>query len=129
MRTGVDRQTGAVLTGWAHCAQSILNIVSPAIGSRVLARAFGSRVPGLLDRPQSDPAIAAHFSAIADALRRWEPGFRLQRIGVDRLGPDGVAGFALAGDYYPNGHLGDYSLVVPMQTVFAPYAPQLGQAA
>ncbi|MGD0642173.1 MAG: GPW/gp25 family protein [Roseiarcus sp.] len=120
MRTGVDRNTGAVLTGWDHCLQSILDIVSTAIGSRVIARAYGSNAPDLIDRPQTPPAIVAHFSAIAEALRLWEPGFRLKQISATRLGPDGVAGFALAGDYYPNGHLGDYSIVEPMQTLAVP---------
>jgi len=117
MRTGVDRNTGKVLTGWDHCAQSILDIVSTAIGSRTLARPYGSNVPNLVDRPQTPPSIAAHWSAIAEALRQWEPSFRLRQIAATQLGPDGVAGFALAGDYYPNGYLGDYSVVVPMQTV------------
>jgi len=27
------------------------------------------------------------------------------------------AGLALTGDFYPNGHLGDYSVVIPAQTV------------
>jgi hypothetical protein len=117
MRTGIDRNTGAVLTGWGHCVQSILDIVSTAIGSRVIARPYGSDGPDMIDRPQSPPSIVAHWSAIAEALRKWEPGFRLKQVAATRLGPDGVAGFALAGDYYPNGHLGDYSVVVPMQTV------------
>lgn len=120
MRTGVDRNTGKVLTGWDHCAQSILDIVSTAIGSRTLARPYGSNDPNLVDRPQNPQSIAAHWSAIAEALRLWEPGFRLKQLSATRLGPDGVAGLALTGDYYPNGHLGDWSLVVPMQTVAVP---------
>jgi hypothetical protein len=120
MRTGVDRNTGAVLTGWDHCVQSILDIVSTAIGARVIARPYGSNAPNLTDRPQSPPSIVAHWSAIAEALRLWEAGFRLKQVSVTQLGPDGVAGFALGGDYYPDGHLGDYSVVVPMQTVVVP---------
>jgi len=120
VRTGIDRNTGVVLTGWDHCVQSILDIVSTAIGSRVIARPYGSDGPGLVDRPQNPAAIVAHFSAIAEALRNWEPGFRLRQVAATRLGPDGVAGFALAGDYYPNGYLGDWSLVIPMQTVNIP---------
>ncbi len=120
MRTGIDRSTGAVLTGWDHVSQSILDIVTTAVGSRVLRRDYGSDGPGLIDAPQTPRAIMAHFSAIAEALRAWEPYFRLRKVSATRLGPDGVAGFAMEGDYYPNGYLGDWSLVIPMQTVLAP---------
>lgn len=120
MRTGIDRATGKVLTGWAHTCQSILDIVTTAIGSCVLRRDYGSDGPALVDAPQNKRAIVAHFSAIAEALRKWEPNFRLKKVSAEQLGPDGVAGFAMLGDYYPNGYLGDWSIVIPMQTVFAP---------
>ncbi len=129
MRTGLDRRTGKVLQGWPHCAQSILTIVTTAIGSRTLARSFGSNAPALQDRPQAAGPIMDHFVAIAAALRKWEPGFRLRRIEVLQLGKDGVAGFRPRGDYYPNGHLGDYSIVVPDMAVAVPLLASLTQTA
>lgn len=122
MRTGVDRNTGELLTGWAECAQSIGIIVTTAIGSLVLQRDFGSDGPTLLDRPMSTPSIMDHFMSIAEALRKWEPGFKLRRIDVLKAGQDGVIGFAVVGDFYPNGHLGDYSIVETAQTTqIAPF--------
>ena len=129
MRTGLDRRTGRVLQGWDHCAQSIMTIVTTAIGSRTLARAFGSNAPALQDRPQAAGPIMDHFVAIAEALRKWEPGFRLRRIEVLQLGKDGVAGFRPIGDFYPNGHLGDYSIVVRNQSVSVPLLASLTQVA
>ncbi len=129
MRTGIDRRTGKVLQGWAHCAQSILTIVETAIGSRTLARSFGSNAPALVDRPQAAGSIMDHYVAIAEALRKWEPGFRLRRVEVMRLGKDGVAGFRPRGDFYPNGHLGDYSVVVPDMSVAVPLLASLTQVA
>ena len=38
-----------------------------------------------------------------------------------------VAGFALSGDFYPRGHLGDYSLVVPMRSLSASATPGFTQ--
>jgi phage baseplate assembly protein W len=111
MRTGVDRKTGMVLTGWAHCEQSIGVIVTTAIGSRVMRRDFGSDGPALQDRPMSAPSIFDHIMAIAEALRKWEPGFRLRKVNVLDARPEGTIVFEQRGDFYPNGHLGDYSLV------------------
>ncbi len=111
MRAGIDARTGAVLTGWDECAQSIGLIARTAIGSLVLGRSFGSDAPSLQDAPQNQLAIMDHFMAIAEALRKWEPGYRLTNVKVLRLGADGVAIFQLTGVFYPNALSGDYSTV------------------
>lgn len=108
MRVGLDRKTGAVLTGWDECSQSIGCIAETAIGSLVLNRDFGSKCPELVDRPGNRQQIGAYFTAIARALRKWEPGFRLSKVTLVSLVP-GRALFDIAGVFYPNGHLGDYS--------------------
>lgn len=108
MRVGLDRTTGEVLTGWDECAQSINCIVETAIASLVLNRDFGSGARDLIDRPGNRQQIAAYYTTIARALRKWEPGFRLTRVSLTSLSP-GLAAFDIAGVFYPNGHLGDYS--------------------
>ncbi len=119
MRTGIDRNTGRVLTGWDHTAQSLMDIVQTAVGSRVLRRDCGFNGPAAIDAPMTERVLVAHFSALADAIRKWEPNFRLRRVQATQLGADGVAAFALTGDYYPNGYLGDWSVAIPMQQVTA----------
>jgi uncharacterized protein len=109
MRTGIDRVTGQVLTGWAHCVQSIAVILTTRIGTRVMRRAFGSELKALQDRNATAANIAKVYVAIADALRRWEPGFRLRTMRLVRGGPDGVFAFVLQGEFFPRGHLGDYT--------------------
>jgi uncharacterized protein len=109
MRTGTDRETGRLLTGWDHCAQSIGTILITRVGSRVMRRAFGADVKALQDRNPDSRTMLVVFVAIAQALRQWEPGFRLTRIVPERVGADGVAIFALTGLFYPEGHRGDYN--------------------
>lgn len=108
MRTGIDRVTGRVLTGWDHCVQSIGVILTTRLATRVMRRQFGSALKDLQDRNASPATIAAVYAAVAGALLRWEPGFRLRTMLLDQAGPDGVFAFILEGDFYPLGHLGDY---------------------
>lgn len=123
MRTGLDRNTGDVLTDWDECAQSIGVIVTTAIGTVTLARDFGSNGPALQDRPMNEATIFDHVMAIAEALRREEPGFRLKKVNILQGGADGTISFEQTGDYYPNGHLGDYSIVETNRSAVAgPFA-------
>jgi hypothetical protein len=62
----------------------------------------------MVDRPGNKKIIARFFTAIARALRKWEPGFKLTKVSLVSLVP-GHASFDIAGVFYPNGHLGDYS--------------------
>lgn len=111
MRTGLDRRTGKRLTGWAHCVQSIGVVLTTRLATRVMLRAFGSRLKDLQDANGNRDVLAQVYAAVADALIQWEPGFRLRTMLLDRAGPDGVYRFIIEGDFYPLGHLGDYSIV------------------
>lgn len=119
MRTGVDAETGGMLTGWGHCAQSIGKCVTTRYASRVRARHIGSEVPELQDANATADTIFEVYMSIAEALNdpdAGEPGFNLKTL---ELAHDARAGrfvFLLAGDYFPRGHLGDYSIREAVQT-------------
>jgi phage baseplate assembly protein W len=119
MRVGLNRRTGEVLTGWDHCVQSISFIIRTRVASLVMLRAFGSLVPELQDANATSRTIMQVYAAIAAALKAWEPGFRLTKIQLTRYGADGVFAFVIEGRFYPNGHLGDYSVMEAKRAVLA----------
>lgn len=119
MRSGIDRRTGKLLIGWDHCVQSIAVILTTRVGSRVMRRAFGSAALELQDRNATARRVMQIYAAVAAAIKRWEPGFRLQTIAMTRGGADGVFVFEISGIFYPRGHLGDYSLNEERSAVLA----------
>lgn len=79
---GMNARTGRPLTGIAHLRQSILNILTTPIGTRVLRREYGSELPELVDAPVDAALVARIRRATAHALNRWEPRIRIQRVYV-----------------------------------------------
>jgi len=73
--TGMDRNTGKALSGEAHIRQSLRDIVTTPLASRVMRRAYGSIVPGVLDKPlhheevmETATRVEAQFTALLRAL-------------------------------------------------------------
>lgn len=85
---GMNAQTGEPIEGVAHLEQSIRDILTTPIGSRVMRRDYGSRVIDLVDRPLNASTIAEIQAAIAMALTTQEPRIRLTKIQVDLSNDD-----------------------------------------
>ena len=100
--TGIDASTGRALGGIAHLRQSVRDILTTPVGSRVLLRAYGSRLFELVDRPLGPPLLALMQAEAADALARWEPRLRLRRVRATSVSGGHVT-FLLDGDYLPDG--------------------------
>lgn len=86
--SGMDRHTGRSLSGWPHIRQSLIDLLSTRVGTRVHRREYGSAAVELIDRPSSAETVLDRFVAIATALDRWEPrvtlrGFRLVAADAD----------------------------------------------
>lgn len=94
---GMDRTTGGPLDGDAHLVQSITDILTTPIGSRVMRREYGSDLPDLIDAPISSETVVDVFQAAAEAIARWEPRFNLSRVQVLDATP-GQMVLELAGD-------------------------------
>ncbi|HEV2681723.1 MAG TPA: GPW/gp25 family protein [Rhodanobacter sp.] len=80
---GMDRTTGKPLDGLAHLQQSIGDILSTPVGSRVMRRDYGSLLPRLVDQPFHAATRIRLYAAVATALMRWEPRLRLSRVSLD----------------------------------------------
>ncbi|MEI2387478.1 baseplate assembly protein [Breoghania sp. JC706] len=113
MRTGMNAETGEVLTGWDHCVQSLAKILRTRVNTRVMRRHFGSRVPELQDANASPLTLFELYVALAEAIDdpdTGEPGYSLRSIEMAVGGRDGRFVFILEGTFYPRGHLGDFSI-------------------
>lgn len=86
---GMDAATGRTIAGESHLRQSIADILTTPLGSRVMRRDYGSLLPELIDQPFNGATRVQLFGATAMALMRWEPRLRLTRVGIEVGGSPG----------------------------------------
>ena len=82
---GMDARTGRALSGDAHLAQSIADILATPVGTRVMRRDYGSRLPDLIDAPGNAATRVQLYAATATALMRWEPRLTLTRVALSAV--------------------------------------------
>lgn len=95
--TGINARTGQHMAGVEHLKQSIRDILTTRIGTRVMRRDYGSRLPELVDHPMGEFLKAELFAATAEALVKWEPRFRLDRVYLDAASAEGRIVLAVEG--------------------------------
>jgi uncharacterized protein len=79
---GTSRITAKRIADEERLAQSIGDILSTPIGSRVMRREYGSNLPLLIDQPMNGETVVDVFIATAEAIDRWEPEFELRRVEI-----------------------------------------------
>lgn len=94
---GMDRNSGKPIDGGDHLAQSIGDILSTPLGSRVMLRDYGSLLFDLIDQPLNAATAMLIRAASAVALRRWEPRIRVTRIALSGVPADGTFAVAITG--------------------------------
>jgi phage baseplate assembly protein W len=87
---GMNISDGTLLTGIAHLRQSITDILTTPIGTRVQRREYGSRLPRLVDAPINASTILEIYAATAEALAKWEPRFELKQTRIASASPGRV---------------------------------------
>jgi phage baseplate assembly protein W len=79
---GMDRSNGTALSGLAHLTQSVHDILTTPLGSRIMRRDYGSLIPSLIDQPDNASTRVRLYAAVASALMRWEPRLKLKTVGL-----------------------------------------------
>jgi hypothetical protein len=80
---GMSRTTGKALSGDDHLRQSVTDILTTPLGTRVMRRDYGSLLFELLDRPLNAATKLLCVMATATALARWEPRIAVKQVLVD----------------------------------------------
>lgn len=79
---GTNAATGKPLAGIDHLRQSITDILTTPVGSRVMRRDYGSRIFELIDAPMNRVTIAQLYYATIEALLLWEPRIIPRRVQI-----------------------------------------------
>ena len=77
---GMNPSTGRSIAGLDHLYQSIGQIMTTPLASRIKRRPFGSELADLVDAPNNGAIRTRLYAAIATALMRWEPRLTLTRV-------------------------------------------------
>ena len=101
---GINAFTGKRLGGIAHLRQSITDILRTPLGTRVMRRDYGSKLPRLVDAPINKGTIMDITAAAAAAIARWEPRMKVQKIQVVAASPGSVE-LDVTGTYLPDGQV------------------------
>nr|WP_228762737.1 GPW/gp25 family protein [Xylella fastidiosa] len=99
---GMNMHTGKPLDGIDHLRQSVQNILSTPLGSRIMRRDYGSRLPHLLDAPITRALEMELYAATAQALAAHEPRIRLRQV-TARATASGTVILDLIAQYLPAG--------------------------
>lgn len=102
MSHGMHKATGKALGGLEHLRQSIADILSTPIGTRVMRRDYGSRLFELVDQPINRGFATEIIAATAEALGKWEPRLKLTRVAPAVAAPGRIT-LDLEGIYRPTG--------------------------
>lgn len=79
----MSRNTGLSLSSEAdQIRQSIQDILTTPIGSRIMRRSYGSLLPKMIDAPFNEITRLQLFAATATALIQWEDRVNIESISI-----------------------------------------------
>ena len=99
---GINADTGRPLDGIDHLRQSVRDILTTPVGSRVLRRDYGSRILELVDQPFSPALRMAIQAETVGAILKWEPRIEVDEVRLRSHAPGEVV-LDVSGIYVPDG--------------------------
>ena len=82
---GISNINGGYLSDLEHLKQSIVDILTTPIGTRVICRDYGSALFQLTDQPINRELFPKIYAAVADAIDKWEPRFKVEKITINSI--------------------------------------------
>jgi phage baseplate assembly protein W len=79
---GLDKNNGTPISNLAHLQQSVADILTTPIGTRLMRRDYGSTLFDLIDQPANGATLVRVFAATASALMKWEPRIKVKKISI-----------------------------------------------
>jgi uncharacterized protein len=114
--SGMNQHTGRAVDGVDHLRQSIADILTTPIGSRIARRTYGSLLPELIDQPDNGATRVRIFAATAGALMSWEPRLTVTNVSIANGERAGQLVVELQGTYMPSdGQQQQLALSLPLQ--------------
>ena len=95
---GMSNKNGEYIDDLEQLKQSIVDILTTPIGSRVVCRDYGSVLFQLIDQPVNRELLPKIYAAVADAIDKWEPRFELEKVTINSI-KEGHITLSLIGKY------------------------------
>ena len=86
---GLNKQNGTAIDNLAHLQQSVADILTTPIGTRLMRRDYGSALLDLIDQPANGATLLRVFAATASAIMKWEPRIKVKSINLATHQPAG----------------------------------------
>lgn len=99
---GTNANNGKHIGDYDHLRQSITDILTTPLGSRVMRRDYGSRLYELIDRPLNPSTFLDIQSATVEAILKWEPRYQVTSVQAKSV-ESGSITISLYGNYLPSG--------------------------
>lgn len=94
---GMNKDTGRKITELDHIRQSVADILTTPVGTRVMRRDYGSQIFELIDQPQNDAIRLKLMAATVIALLRWEPRLLIEQVHISTPSLSGALIIGLQG--------------------------------